>query len=427
MLQNREVSIDQFLKITSGGIKIADFDQVQAAIVKRYKEAYGTDIDVTNTNADGVFIYDLSLIINNILQTFKGLYSNLNVETASGVYLDDLCRLSNVSRKQATQSVAQLKITSTQNTSLTSGTIFVDNNGTEWVYSGQDISVVANAEPIVIKVTCSEYGPIKALARSITQTLQATYLVVEQDVDAMEGMNDETDAELRARRAQSTGATGTTVEESLVGALLTIDGVRDAQIIDNNTGSSESASDTTSINSHSIYVILRIDDRIDEDSIESTIGDVIYSKLTPGIRTTKFDPVSSTYEDTGKSKEVVKSLTDNIDWLTQTIYWKQAKPIHPECSVVITKTENYANETTSLIKTAVIEYLNNLPLSKLPTQNDMLITAAYAGPTFKGQRTYFVDTVTLPDIADNPNTYFKYNIDDASEVETGDTITITFE
>jgi hypothetical protein len=98
MLQDREVPIDQFIKITAGGIVIADYDQVQSALVKRYKEIYGSDIDLANTTADGVFVNDLALIINNILQSFKTLYSNLDVNTASGVYLDSLCRLSNITR-----------------------------------------------------------------------------------------------------------------------------------------------------------------------------------------------------------------------------------------------------------------------------------------------------------------------------------------
>ena len=67
MIQNREINIDELLKITAGGIKIADYDQILAALVKRYKEVYGSDIDLANTTADGVFVNDLALMINNIL------------------------------------------------------------------------------------------------------------------------------------------------------------------------------------------------------------------------------------------------------------------------------------------------------------------------------------------------------------------------
>ena len=141
MLQNRNVSIDEFIKFTAGGPIIADYDQIQTALINKYKEVYGYDIDLANTTADGIFVNNLALIINNILQSFKTLYSNLNINTASGVYLDNLCRLSNVTRKRATQSTADLLISATQDTTLYNGTIFIDNTGNEWIYNGNDIAI----------------------------------------------------------------------------------------------------------------------------------------------------------------------------------------------------------------------------------------------------------------------------------------------
>ena len=418
MLQNRNVTIDKFIQVTAGGIKIADFDQIQNALINKYKETFGSDIDLANTTADGVFINDLSLIINNILQSYKILYANLDVDTASGVYLDSLCRLSNVSRKTATQSTAQLRISATQDTSLLSGTIFVDSTGNEWTYNGSTLTIQANAEAVPIVVTCNTYGPIEAKKGSIYQTLEASYLTVSQDVDANVGQNDETDDELRARRAQSTGSTGTTVLESLVGALLDVDGIEDAQIINNNTDSDETAADTSTISKHTVYVIIRQTDNLDIP--DSTIGELIYNKLTPGIGTSQF-----TGDDTnGTSQEYVAKLNENINWLNQTIYWKRAKAISPACSVTITPLDSYAGEsTTTDIISDMLYYLNNVKLSQMPTKNDMIITAVYSDPKFKGLPTYIVKDVTIP-TGSNPNTYFKYTT--GTPTTQGNDIVISF-
>ena len=84
MFTNTDVDISEFIKITSAGVQIANFPQIRAALIERYKSVYGDDIDLSTASADGVFVNDLALIINNILQTIKTVYSNLDVETASG-------------------------------------------------------------------------------------------------------------------------------------------------------------------------------------------------------------------------------------------------------------------------------------------------------------------------------------------------------
>lgn len=418
MLQDREVSIDKFISITAGGIVIADYDQVQSAIVKRYKEVYGSDIDLSNTTADGVFINDISLIINNILQSFKVLYSNLDVNTASGVYLDSLCRLSNVTRKSATQSSAYLRISAISTTTLNSGTKFIDYTGNEWTYNGPSLTIDENAsEATQILVTCDTYGAIEAPPGSIYQTLESSYLIVEQESPASIGLEDETDAELRARRAQSTGAQGTTVLESLVGELFDIDGVKDVQVINNNTDSDITAADNTVVKKHSVYIIVREIENLNIS--ENTIGQIIYNKLTPGINTNAFTGDSSN----GINQNYIAVLDENITWLNQTLNWKKAIPIKPSCSVTITPLTFFANTTTAEIAKQVMNYLNNVRLSQLPTKNDMIVTAMYSDPTFKGAATYIVKDVTIPSTP-NPNTYYNYTNYQTSQ--SGNDIIITF-
>lgn len=412
MLQTRDVDIDQFIRFTAGGVIIADYDQVQAAIIKAYKNTYGYDIDLSNTTADGVFVNNLALIINNILQSFKTLYANLDVSSASGSYLDSLCRLSNITRKRATQSTAQLLITATQNTVLSNGTIFVDTTGNEWVYSGDDIQILTtDTSEHRIDVTCTQYGPVIADAGSITQTLEASFLVVEQPSPAELGSNNETDEELRARRDKSNGSQGVTVLESLVGALLTVDGIEDAQVINNNTGDASVQADGTSIAAHNIYVIVRKAANI--NVLDSTIANIIYNTLTPGIGTTEAETSIG-----GKSYEVKPD--PNIIVLNQTIYWKEAIPVKPSITFKVTSYRNYTEAATTAIGNAVLKYLNSIPLSQTVSHNDLLVTAMYADSS----ATYVVSDVNVSAAQTNANTYYKYSTFSAST--SGNVITFTF-
>ena len=97
------------IQMTGAGLNIADYPAIKRALIEKYKEIYGSDIDLANTTADGVFVETLALMIFNILQNVKFLYSNLDIRTASGKFLDSLAALSGVYRNGATKSKAQLE------------------------------------------------------------------------------------------------------------------------------------------------------------------------------------------------------------------------------------------------------------------------------------------------------------------------------
>lgn len=403
--------INNLITFSNSGVDIATFAQIRDAITNRYKEVYGKDIDLTlsPTNADGVFVNDLALIINNILQSIHTLYANLDVNIASGVYLDNLCRLSNIIRKEATQSNAYINVKNIGETGSgsiiiypegnTNETVFIDVSGAEWIYKGQPISIEPS-QTVSIQVFARETGSIVAPKNSIYQAAYVQNLVVTQPNDANIGNEPETDSELRARRAQSVGATGSTVLEALISALLSLSAIQDVKIHNNNTNSDKPALDGTKIGPHSVYIILRQIDGIDIDN--SVIGQTIYNKLTPGISTNK-----TTDSTTGESMEYsVEAKSTYLTVANETMYWKKAKPITTAAiTVSMTKSSNYASSTDDLIKQKVVNYINNLRIGEVPTASDIMFTAMTADPTFNGMATYVVTGVTgVPET--NTDTYF---------------------
>lgn len=410
MLQDRDLNISDFIRFTPGGLSIADFDQVRSALIRRYKSIYGSDIDLANTTADGLFVNDLALIINNILQSFGTLYSNLNVNTASGIYLDTLCALSNIKRKGQTPSVAYLTISldaESANDNLDNGSLFVDETGNEWMYEGDTIQIIAGDPAISIKVVCQTNGPIIAPAHSIYQMIDATKnFLIDQPEDAIKGRDIETDAELRARRAQSNGAGGITVLESIVGDILDITGIDDCLILNANSGAI-SAADNITIPHHNIYVVVRRNPSIQVE--DQMIGEILYNKLTPGISTTDATGCTS-----GTAKEYEIRSSYSVRYLDQTVYWKEASPIHPAgLTVTITKGKFFSNDSINYIGEKILKYINGIQLGNAVTENDLIITATYADPKFNGTSTYIVKEVTVPTLPgvddQNPLTYFDYD------------------
>ena len=418
MLKDRKFEIGNFVRLASAGMEVAEFVDVRDAIIKRYKDVYGSDIDLSTASADGVFVNDMALIINNILQVMKSLYSNLDVDTASGVYLDALCKLANVNRMGATKSTASIIVTSLlttgdpvtfgdidENGNVTNQITFVDKSGMEWV---SDVSVTLGpGESAEVKVTCTESGPVDAPAGWIAQTLLVMNLKVEQTEDAIRGSNEESDTELRQRRAQSSGASGVSVLESLVGALLEVTGIDDVSIYNNNTLSNATTKDGTVIAPHNMYIIIRQQKGL--NIADATIGNLIYTKLTPGIKTTP----STAVEINGVAKSykfIPQMLGITINYLDQFVYWKKAVAIKPIITVKIKPTQYFTENEFATIAQEVYNYANNIKLGESIDTDRIFIAILEADPGFKGQRTYTVGASNVSIAStDNPDTYYEYS------------------
>lgn len=442
MLQNNNIDITELLQLTNNGLVVADFVQIKNAIINRYKAAYGENIDLSTATADGVFVNDLALIMNNMLKTIETLYANLNVNYASGYALDMLCALSNIKRKQFSKSIANLQITNLSNdtTMLPANMEFFDKAGTQWTATNIDIIELgpngSENDNVTLTVICSNWGPVQAPANYITSAIDATLNIsIEQRQPAIVGENEETDNELRERRAQSNGAVGVTVLESLLGSLLEISAIKDTKIYDNyfsvatdDINNPIKTKDGTVIEPHSIYVLLRLYEG--KNVSDEQIGKLIYEKLTPGINTTK--PADTTQ---AKTYSYVPSIIgQKLDVFERNIYWKQCKAIHPDLKITITINQYFNNtnkdSTISAIANALYQYLNNLQIGVTPNIFDLQYEALSADPKFKGNRTYNVTSISCSngfvdnDISNltNNDVYYNYTSFEAIETKVGNNI-----
>lgn len=417
MLKDRQFQIGNFIRLASAGMEVAEFVDIRDSIINRYKAVYGSDIDLSTGSADGIFVNDMSLIINNILQVMKSLYSNLDVDTASGVYLDMLCKYANVTRQIATKSVASIIVTSLftigepvtfgdidNNNNVLNQITFVDKAGTEWI-SNSNITLGPD-ESAELTVTCSEAGPIDAPAGWIYQTLLAMNLSVSQPENAIRGNNEETDTALRNRRAQSSGSNGVSVLESLVGALLNITGIQDVHIYNNNSLAPATSADGTVIPAHNTYIIIRQQPGLNID--DSTIGNLIYKKQTPGIKTTE----STASSANGIAKQysfIPQMLGVAINYFDQQVYWKKAVPIAPAITIVLTPSIYFVETEFDAIAANIYAYANGLKIGEQIDTDQIFIAALEADPGFKGKTTYTLSSSNVSVASTvNPDTYYEY-------------------
>ena len=425
-LRTKSIDWTQLIQFNKDGIAIADYGQVRAAITAQFKQIYGQDIDLATTSADGIYVETLCLMISNILQSFKNFYAQLDVRTAGGSFLDALCALSNVYRKAETHSTCPVVLTLDEDASesyVTDKISLLDKNGNVWSYTDKNGIVFEPGKQQTVVVTCEVAGPVRADAGWIDRLVENNVVMkVSQETAAALGSYSETDSELRARRNSSLGATGNTVLETMIGTLLSITGIDDVKIYNNDSSSSITALDGTNILSHDIYVILRQKQNI--EIADSLLCSSIYEKLTPGIRTT--DPGEDVKHGTRHSFKYLQSSTGVPvqSEVVQMVYWKEAEPISPTITIELAATSNYGsanNSTSNRIAQKVIDYLNKLRLSSKITVNDIWNVVFYADPQFRGQSTYSIKSISIDktDDADNaddvssftlPDTYFNYDL-----------------
>ena len=227
--------IQSFVQLGSNGLVTATFTQIRDALTERYREIYGVDIDLSTGSVDGIFVNDLALIINNILQSMAKLYNNLDVDKASGVYLTNLCKLSNVYRKDGSYSWTWLSVTNTGTYDLENVTnlVFLDKSGIEWTCP-DTVTIPADGSTVPMKVICNEYGPIEAPVGWIDKTVELLPVKVEQRIAAKTGQFEETDVALKVRRSRYANANSVTVLNALNSSLLNVIGISNTHSWRNN-------------------------------------------------------------------------------------------------------------------------------------------------------------------------------------------------
>lgn len=432
-------NFDNLVRMTSAGVEVSSFVQIKNAIIKRYKEIYGNDIDLSDASGDNQLIMMISLLLYNGFNAIYYLNQNIDPASASGKFLDILSGLNNVFRKGATYSTAWLYVKyigktsdyiSVANTNDVVQKIqCVDTAGHIWTWEEAKgltgfNTKFNNNQIYALKFTCEDLGAIEAEADSSLKNLTeisdsnltrdnhgAIYMTIDtntfpfnvwQAKDAIVGTDEESDESLKKRRLYERGNAGVTVANGITGSLLNVEGVMEAKLYSNvvrdNTVVTPNpipANDGAEINFHDLYICLRIKDGITPDSL--SIGKILHEKNTPGIVTTPYNTKITSeneYElclenDYGKLKKETISIYNNI--LKYNVYWKECKPITPSLQLNFMYNPDVFVEDTQkeVIKTAIKNYLFGLTIFDDLNIPNLLSAINQSDVPVNGQNTFF--------------------------------------
>lgn len=268
--------------LNENGLQLATATELLQDLETQMKNIYGEDIVLDSSTPDGQWLNILVQKGVDVRGLISQLYNSFNPNNTQGALLDQRCAINNVYRKAGTFTTVNVNVT--VNTTVTLQGLDSNYNSIDGTgYTIQDDAgnrfILANTQTLTSGTTSVLFrsetmGEVIVLPNTITTPVTIVLGVVSVNnptVASFVGSDEETDANLKARRRQSVALGSFGYLNGLQAALLQLDGVLDAKVYENDTN----VTDSDGIPAHSIWVVM---DGGDADDI----ANAIYSKKTPG-------------------------------------------------------------------------------------------------------------------------------------------------
>lgn len=251
-----------------------------AGLTATYQQLYGADINIDSDTPDGGQINTYIQANLDNLDLLTQIYNSFNPQNAVGVILDQRCAINGVIRKAGTFTITNVTITTTQSVNLfgldqSAQAIFTvsDTAGNQWqlITSQLGVSIGTN----VFAFQAANAGALITTPNTIT--IQVTIILGVASVNnptsyTTLGTNEESDANLRLRQAQSVSLASQGYYQGLYSTLLNTTGVTAALIHENFSNTT----DGNGVPGHTIWVIVA------GSATPVSIANAIYTKRNAG-------------------------------------------------------------------------------------------------------------------------------------------------
>ena len=253
-------------------------------------------------------------------------------DQAQGEGLSALVKINGIRRRIPTRSTVDLLLVGQAGTVVRQGQA---RDAANRLWDLPEEVVIPVSGQIVATATAREIGAVDAPPGSVNIIATPTrgWQTVNNPTAGATGASVETDAELRARQAQSTALPALTMLESIVSAVSNLPGVSAVSAQENNTGET----DANGLPPHSFAVVVRGGDA---DAIARTIA----AKKGPG---------PATHGNTERS-------TVDPFGLTRTIRFFRPANVAVRVSLTIQPKPGYTSDLGAAIKRAIADHINAL-------------------------------------------------------------------
>lgn len=325
--------------VDSTGLHIPTYNDILEDMIASMKQIYGDDIYLDNSSPDYQLLSIFALKQSDTLQALAYAYNARSPETAIGASLDSVVKLNGIKRKAAGHSTCQVKITGSPFTQITNGAV-KDRAGLTWDLPA-NVVIDSNGTTYTV-ATCRTAGAVSALAGDIAQIETPTYgwVSVTNEVAAVLGNAQETDAQLRERQTISTANPSQTMLDGTKGAIAALKNVSRYAVYENDTNVSSVTDDNPyGLPAHSVTCVV-------EGGTDEDVAEAIFFHKGIGCYT---------------NGDVEVQYTDQNDYINRVRFFR---PVYKDIfvKVVIKKYTGYISTMTVKVRDAVYNYLAALTI-----------------------------------------------------------------
>lgn len=328
---------------TPKGIIIPDTTQIQSEVEQEFKNALGQDLDVTPSTPQGRLIEAETIARKRVIENMALLANMFNKDQAFGIWLDSIASLFGIDREGATRTRVTCSLVGTANTIIPQNAQAQDSNGN--IYFLENQVTIGNDGTAKGDFLAIEKGAIECPANSLNQIVTAIigWTSINNSVAGETGLDGESDNELR-QNLPNKQYQGKSLVKSIESAILEIEDVKSAFVVDNTNSASKTIVNGRDSNrnivlpAHSLYVCV-------DGGTNQAIAEAINRTRSLGCSYASSN--NATTVGTGTTAETIKFDTLTTGGYTVPIY------------VDITIKTGSSNNLTEAVKSAIESYANN--------------------------------------------------------------------
>jgi len=266
--------------LDGNGLQTTTQQELVDIFTAAFQAIYGADINLDSDSPDGQMMMNFIQQILDVEDLLTQIYNSMDPDNAIGVVLDQRVAINGIQRIAGTHTVTNVTITVSQSVNLygldqEDQDVFTvaDNAGNEFQLLVTQLGLSVGAH--VLAFQAKDPGAVQTVPNTITVPVTVVLGVTSINnptAATSTGINEESDAALKIRRQKSVSLASKGYLPGLLAALLNLNGVTSASVIENT--SSDVSSD--GVPGHSIWVI------VGGTAAAADIANAIYTKRNAG-------------------------------------------------------------------------------------------------------------------------------------------------
>ena len=269
-------------QLDGNGLQVATPAEILATLTDALKAAYGSTINLDQNSPDGQVAGIVQQAASDLRELLVDVYNGFSPDSCYGSVLDQRVAINGITRQGGTYTTTYILVTASQAQTLVgldalpvnpSAQVYTVNDGTDqWKLA--ETYAFSGAGSASLLFQCDTVGLVQPVVNTIknqtTIVLGITSVNNPTTSGTTLGQDEETDAQLKTRRAKSFAKGAKGPAEAVAAALLDLDGVLDAYVVQNDTDAP-----VGDVPAHSIWAIVN-------GGAAEDIATAIYTKKAPG-------------------------------------------------------------------------------------------------------------------------------------------------